>query len=188
MKVLLIDNFDSFVFNLAQYLGSLGADPVVVRNDADTGSLMALRPDALVVSPGPGRPEDAGCSIDAIRRFAGRVPVLGVCLGHQAAAVAFGGTVGPAPSLVHGKTSRIHHKGGDLFDGLPNPFPATRYHSLVVDADLLPPEMEVTAWTPEGTVMGIRHRTEEVHGVQFHPESILTASGMDLLRNFLRKT
>jgi anthranilate synthase/aminodeoxychorismate synthase-like glutamine amidotransferase len=185
-RVLVIDNYDSFVYNLVQYLGELGAEPVVVRHDErPLDDVVALAPDAVLVSPGPGRPEDAGLSNDVIRRFAGEVPVLGVCLGHQCLGQVYGGEVVRAPSIMHGKTSLIHHAGTGVFAGLPDPFEATRYHSLVVEPSSVPPELEVTAWTDDGVVMGLRHRTLGVEGVQFHPESILTTSGHDLLANFL---
>jgi anthranilate synthase/aminodeoxychorismate synthase-like glutamine amidotransferase len=187
-RVLVIDNYDSFVYNLVQYLGELGAEPLVHRHDELTlAEIEALDPDAVLVSPGPGRPEDAGLSNDVIRHFAGRRPVLGVCLGHQCIGQVFGGEVVRAPEIMHGKTSLIHHTGVGVFAGLPSPLEATRYHSLVVDRRSLPPELEVTAWTDAGLVMGLRHSRHEipVEGVQFHPESILTASGHDLLRNFL---
>jgi para-aminobenzoate synthetase component 2 len=185
LRVLLIDNFDSFVFNLAQYLGALGVDPIVVRNDASIESLEQLRPDAVVISPGPGHPRDAGCCVEAIHAFAGRVPLLGVCLGHQAIGLAFEGEVVRAERLMHGKTSEIHHNSTGVFAGLPSPFTATRYHSLVIRPESLPPDLEVTARTSDGVIMGVRHRTHPLEGVQFHPESIMTAPGMDLLRNFL---
>ena len=185
-RVLVIDNYDSFVYNLVQYLGELGADPVVRRHDEETlDALVALDPDAVLVSPGPGRPEDAGLSNDVIRHFAGRRPVLGVCLGHQCLGQVYGGRIVRAPEIMHGKTSLIHHDGRGVFAGLPDPFEATRYHSLVVAPDSVPDALEVTAWTDDGTIMGLRHRTLRVEGVQFHPESVLTASGHDLLRNFL---
>jgi anthranilate synthase/aminodeoxychorismate synthase-like glutamine amidotransferase len=185
-RVLVIDNYDSFVYNLVQYLGELGADPVVRRHDeVPLDDLVALDPAAVLISPGPGRPEDAGLSNDVIRHFAGRRPVLGVCLGHQCIGQIYGGAVVRAPEIMHGKTSFIRHDGTGVFAGLPDPFEATRYHSLVVDRASVPPELEVTAWTADGVVMGLRHRTLAVEGVQFHPESVLTASGHDLLRNFL---
>ncbi len=185
-RVLVIDNYDSFVYNLVQYLGELGAEPLVHRHDELTlDEIAALDPDAVLISPGPGRPEDAGLSNDVIRRFAGVRPILGVCLGHQCIGQVYGGEVVRAPAVMHGKTSLIHHTGAGVFAGLPDPFEATRYHSLVVDPASVPPELEVTAWTDDGVVMGLRHRTLPVEGVQFHPESILTASGHDLLRNFL---
>jgi len=188
-RVLVIDNYDSFVYNLVQYLGELGADPIVYRNDAlAVAEAMALEPDAILLSPGPGRPEDAGISCAVIAEAAGRVPVLGVCLGHQAIGQVYGARIVSAPELMHGKTSWIHHDGEGVFRGVPDPLEATRYHSLVVDRDTVPPELEVTAEAPDGTVMGLRHRTLRVEGVQFHPESILTTSGHDLLRNFLAQT
>ncbi len=185
MRVLLIDNYDSFVYNLAQYLGACGADPVVMRNDAGLDDLEEAVPQALVVSPGPGRPEAAGCSVEAIRHFAGRIPILGVCLGHQAIGVAFGGAVVRAGRVMHGKTSEVFHQGAGIFAGLPSPLEATRYHSLVIAPDALPAELEVTAQTSDGVIMGVRHRRHAVEGVQFHPESALTASGMGMIRNFL---
>jgi anthranilate synthase/aminodeoxychorismate synthase-like glutamine amidotransferase len=188
MRVLLIDNFDSFVFNLAQYLGSLGAEPVVVRNDAAVDDLVALDPDAVVISPGPGHPRDAGCCVDAIHAFGGRVPLLGVCLGHQAIGLAYGGEVVRAEALMHGKTSEISHNNSGVFEGLPNPFPATRYHSLVVQPESLPASLELTAWTADGVIMGVRHTELPTQGVQFHPESIMTPAGMALLSNFLSES
>ena len=185
MKVLLIDNYDSFTFNIAQYLGELGNGPVVRRNDEITiGEIEALGPERIVVSPGPGRPEDAGISVDAIREFGDRVPVLGVCLGHQAIGYAFGGSVVRAPVLMHGKTSSVHHDGRGVFAGVAQPFVAGRYHSLVV-AEPMPAALEVSARTDEGVVMGLRHRDRPIHGVQFHPESVLTGEGRKILRNFL---
>jgi len=185
-RILVLDNYDSFVYNLVQELGELGAAPVVFRNDAiDLEGIRAERPDALLISPGPGRPEDGGVSLDAIRALAGEYPILGVCLGHQCIGQVFGGTVVAAPHLMHGKTSEIHHDGQGLFRGLPNPFVATRYHSLVVDPDSLPDELMVTATSTDGVIMGLRHRELPVEGVQFHPESVLTVSGPDLLGNFL---
>ncbi len=187
-RILLVDNYDSFTFNLAQELGELGADVRVVRNDAITAEdVLVDLPDGVVISPGPGDPSDAGVSTAVIASVAGLRPVLGVCLGHQCLGELYGGRVVRAPELVHGKTSPIHHEGEGVFAGLPNPFPATRYHSLVVDRDSVPDVLEVTAWTAEGLVMGLRHRTLDVEGVQFHPESILTTDGMDLLANFLRR-
>jgi anthranilate synthase/aminodeoxychorismate synthase-like glutamine amidotransferase len=183
--VLLIDNYDSFTFNLAQYLGELGAPPLVRRNDAiSLDDIAELRPDRIVISPGPGRPEDAGISVGLIRRFGERVPVLGVCLGHQSIGIAFGGEVVRAPQLMHGKLSAVQHDGRGVFRGVAQPFTAGRYHSLVV-ADPLPEALEVAARTDDGTIMGVRHRTFPVHGVQFHPESVLTGEGRHLLRNFL---
>ena len=185
-RVLVVDNYDSFVYNLVQYLGELGAEPLVYRNDAlSVDEAEALSPDAVLVSPGPGRPEDAGISSELVRRLGGRVPVLGVCLGHQCIGEVYGGRVVRAPSLMHGKTSMVHHKGQGVLAGLPSPFEATRYHSLVVDPESLPAELELTAWTDDGVVMGVRHTELAVEGVQFHPESILTAVGHELLGNFL---
>ena len=188
-RVLVVDNYDSFVYNLVQYLGELGAEPVVHRSDAFTlDDVEALAPDAVLISPGPGRPEDAGLSNEVITTFAGRVPILGVCLGHQCLGQIYGGDVVGAPAIMHGKTSEIHHEGGGVFAGLPSPLEATRYHSLVVDADSVPDVLEVTARTEDGVVMGLRHRELDVEGVQFHPESILTEHGHDLLRTFLART
>ncbi|HET6951183.1 MAG TPA: aminodeoxychorismate/anthranilate synthase component II [Acidimicrobiales bacterium] len=185
-RVLVIDNYDSFVYNLVQYLGELGAEPLVHRHDElGLDEIVALDPDAVLISPGPGRPEDAGLSNQVIQRFAGHRPVLGVCLGHQCIGQVYGGDVVRAPEIMHGKTSLIHHDGAGVFAGLPRPFEATRYHSLVVERSSVPPDLEVTAWTDDGTVMGLRHRTLAVEGVQFHPESILTGCGHDLLHNFL---
>jgi anthranilate synthase component 2 len=185
MTVLLIDNYDSFTFNLAQYLGELGQGPIVRRNNELTiGDIEAMRPERIVISPGPGRPEDAGISVDAIRRFGERVPVLGVCLGHQAIGYAFGGEVVRAPALMHGKTSSIQHDGRGVFSGVAQPFVAGRYHSLVV-ANPPPDSLEISARTDEGVIMGLRHRDWPVHGVQFHPESVLTGEGRKILRNFL---
>jgi anthranilate synthase/aminodeoxychorismate synthase-like glutamine amidotransferase len=186
-RVLVIDNYDSFVYNLVQYLGELGAEPVVYRHDAaGIDALIALEPDAVLVSPGPGRPEDAGVSNEAIRTFGERgVPVLGVCLGHQCIGQVFGGDVVRAPKVMHGKTSEIRHSGVGVLAGLPSPFTATRYHSLVVDRDSVPDVLEITAESEDGLVMALRHRELPIEGVQFHPESILTESGHDLLRNFL---
>ena len=187
MRVLLLDNYDSFTYNLYQYLGELGATTRVVRNDELTAEeALGLRPERIVISPGPGTPDQAGITLELIRRAAGRVPLLGVCLGHQALGQAFGGRVVRAPTLMHGKTSPIHHDGRTVFAGLPDPFTATRYHSLIVDRDSVPECLEVSAWTVGGIVMGLRHRTLPLEGVQFHPESILTTSGKDLLRNFLQ--
>ena len=185
-RVLVIDNYDSFVYNLVQYLGELGAEPIVRRHDAvTTDEAAALEPDAVLVSPGPGRPEDAGVSTSIIRWAAGHIPVLGVCLGHQCIGAAWGGNVIRAPEVMHGKTSQIHHEGAGVFAGLPSPFEATRYHSLLVERSSLPEELEVTASTDDGLIMGFRHREHPVHGVQFHPESILTVAGKDLLAGFL---
>jgi anthranilate synthase/aminodeoxychorismate synthase-like glutamine amidotransferase len=185
-RVLVIDNYDSFVYNLVQELGELGADPVVHRNDAiDVTGIRAAAPDLILISPGPGRPEDAGVSMAVIEELAGVIPILGVCLGHQAIGQVFGGEVVQAPSLMHGKTSAIHHDGRGVFVGLPDPFTATRYHSLVVEPTTVPAELEVTAQTADGVIMGLRHRTLAVEGVQFHPESLLTPEGRSLLANFL---
>ena len=189
MSVLLVDNYDSFTYNLYQYLGELGAEVRVVRNDElSAEAAMALSPARIVISPGPGTPDQAGITLDVIRRAAGLIPVLGVCLGHQALGQAFGGEVRRAPKLMHGKTSQIHHDGKGLFAGLPDPFTATRYHSLVVERDSVPESLEITAWTDDGIVMGLRHREHALEGVQFHPESILTSSGKQLLGNFLHRT
>jgi anthranilate synthase/aminodeoxychorismate synthase-like glutamine amidotransferase len=186
-RVVVIDNYDSFVYNLVQYLGELGAEPIVHRHDAvDLETLAGLEPDAVLVSPGPGRPEDAGVSNDAIRAFGERgVPVLGVCLGHQCIGQVFGAAVVRAPHVMHGKTSEITHDGGGVFAGISSPFTATRYHSLVVDRETVPEVLEITAESEDGLVMGLRHRELSIEGVQFHPESILTESGHDLLRNWL---
>ena len=187
--LLMIDNYDSFTYNIVQYFGQLGEEVRVFRNDRITlDEIEALRPERLVISPGPCSPEEAGISVAAIRHFAGRLPILGVCLGHQAMGAAFGGNVVRSVSLMHGKTSPIHHDGKELFKGLPNPFQATRYHSLVVDRPTLPHCLEVTAWVDNGEIMGMRHRELPLWGVQFHPESILTEGGMDILRNFLDMT
>ncbi|HEX3111739.1 MAG TPA: aminodeoxychorismate/anthranilate synthase component II [Candidatus Eisenbacteria bacterium] len=184
--ILMIDNYDSFTWNLVQYLGELGDTPVVKRNDTITpDEIAALKPRAIVISPGPGRPDDAGVSKDVIRRFSGAIPILGVCLGHQCIGEVFGGRVVQAERLVHGKTSAIIHTGRGLFLDVDNPFQATRYHSLIVAREGLPDTLQVMAWTPENEIMAIRHREHETWGVQFHPESILTTSGKDILRNFL---
>lgn len=184
--LLLIDNYDSFTYNLAQYFGELGARVRVIRNDAITlEEIDSLKPSQIVISPGPGAPHEAGISEDVIRRFGPRIPTLGVCLGHQAIGEVYGGKVIRAPRLMHGKVSPIYHYGEGLFVGVPSPFEATRYHSLIV-AEPLPAELEMTAFTSEGEVMGLRHKTYPIFGVQFHPESILTTAGKELLRNFLR--
>jgi anthranilate synthase/aminodeoxychorismate synthase-like glutamine amidotransferase len=184
--IVMIDNYDSFTFNLVQYLAEMGERLVVFRNDEVTvEDIVNLRPDKIVISPGPGRPEDAGISVELIKEVSGKIPVLGVCLGHQAIGQAFGGRVVHAGVLVHGKTSRIHHDGRTIFNGLPNPFIATRYHSLVVERATLPSCLEVSAETEDKLIMAIRHRELPVEGVQFHPESILTSEGKALLRNFI---
>jgi anthranilate synthase/aminodeoxychorismate synthase-like glutamine amidotransferase len=187
MKLLVIDNYDSFTYNLVQYLGELGAGVDVVRNDVETvDALLAREPEALVVSPGPGRPADAGVSIEAVRRFGeAGVPVLGVCLGHQAIGEAFGGRIVRARTIMHGKVSRISHDGRGVFTGLSQPFEATRYHSLVIDPESVPAALEVSARTEDGEIMGVRHRELPIAGIQFHPESILTREGKTLLANFL---
>ena len=184
--LLMIDNYDSFTYNLVQYFGELGEDVRVFRNDAITpDEIAALKPDHIVISPGPCSPNEAGISVATIKRFAGKVPLLGVCLGHQSIGAAFGGEIVHASKPMHGKTSLVHHLGKGVFAGLPNPFTATRYHSLAIRRDTLPDCLEVTAWTDDGEIMGVRHRTFAVEGVQFHPESILTEHGHDLLKNFL---
>jgi anthranilate synthase/aminodeoxychorismate synthase-like glutamine amidotransferase len=185
--LLVIDNYDSFTYNLVQYFGELGEDVLVYRNDTiSPEEIAALRPDRIVISPGPCTPNEAGISVETIRRFGGKVPLLGVCLGHQSLAVAYGGEVIRAPRLMHGKTSQIKHDGKTIFRSLPNPFEATRYHSLIVNRANLPDCFEISAETAEGEIMGLRHKTLGAEGVQFHPESILTAAGKDLLRNFLK--
>ena len=184
--ILLIDNYDSFTYNLYQYLCELGAEVTVRRNDAlSLDEAEAMAPEGIVVSPGPCTPREAGISNEIVRRLGPRIPTLGVCLGHQCVGYAFGGTVGPAGEIMHGKTSLVHHDGRSLFKGLPNPFEAIRYHSLAVYRENLPESLEVTAWTENGLVMGLRHKEHPVEGVQFHPESIMTRVGHDLLRNFL---
>ena len=185
--ILMIDNYDSFTWNLVQYLEEMEAVVEVVRNDRIAVEEIETRaPEAIVISPGPGTPDGAGVTLEVIRRFSGRRPILGVCLGHQAIGQAFGGRIVGAPTLMHGKTSPIRHDGATLFEGLPNPFDATRYHSLVVDPGQIPADLEVSATTPDGVIMGLRHRRHRTEGVQFHPESILTTTGKDLMRNFLR--
>src|SRR5450631_1671558 len=184
--LLMIDNYDSFTYNIVQYFGQLGQDVRVYRNDKiSLEEIAELRPERLVISPGPCSPEEAGISVAAIRHFAGKIPILGVCLGHQAIGAAYGGNVVRSVSLMHGKTSPIHHDGKELFNGLANPFQATRYHSLIVDRPTLPDCLEVTAWVDNSEIMGLRHKELPLWGVQFHPESILTEGGMELLRNFL---
>jgi anthranilate synthase component 2 len=184
----MIDNYDSFTYNLVQYLGELGEDVRVYRNDQITlDEVQALAPDAIVISPGPCTPNEAGISVPLIKRFAGKVPILGVCLGHQSVGQAFGGRIVHAGSVMHGKTSHIRHEGKGVFADLPNPLTATRYHSLVIERASLPECLEVTAWSDDGEIMGVRHCDLAVEGVQFHPESILTEAGHELLRNFLRQ-
>jgi len=192
--ILVIDNYDSFTYNLVQYFGELAADfPVandiqIVRNDKMTvDEIKTLNPDAIVISPGPGRPEDAGISLNAIAQFGQKLPILGVCLGHQSIGQVFGGKIVSAPELMHGKTSQVSHQGIGIFQGLENPFTATRYHSLVIERETCPEVLEITAWVEDGTIMGVRHRNyPHIQGVQFHPESVLTSLGKELLRNFLR--
>jgi len=184
--IVVIDNYDSFTYNLVQYLGELGGEPHVVRNDSvDVAAVAALKPQRIVISPGPGTPDQAGISMDVIRRLGEHTPILGVCLGHQAIGQAFGGTVARAKAQMHGKTSEIRHDGRGVFAGLSNPFTATRYHSLVILPHTVPSELEVTAWAEDGEIMGVRHRSLPIEGVQFHPESILTLEGKRLLGNFL---
>jgi len=184
--LLMIDNYDSFTYNLVQYFGELGADIHVYRNDKiSIDDIEGLNPARIVISPGPCTPKEAGVSVNVIRHFAGKLPLLGVCLGHQSLAYAFGGEIIRADRLMHGKTSMINHDGQTIFDGLPNPFEATRYHSLIVNRETLPGDFEISALTDEGEIMGLRHLPTGAEGVQFHPESILTKAGMDLLRNFL---
>lgn len=193
--ILVIDNYDSFTYNLVQYLGELGQqfsiaqEIQVYRNDQITlERIRQIKPDGIVISPGPGRPEDSGVSIELIEKLGANVPILGVCLGHQSIGQVFGGTITAAPELMHGKTSQVHHTGVGVFQGLENPFTATRYHSLIVDRATCPDELEITAWVDDGTIMGLRHRNyPHIQGVQFHPESILTHAGKSLLSNFLRE-
>ena len=185
--ILVIDNYDSFTYNLVQYLGELGAELTVRRNDQMTVTeIESLAPERIVISPGPKTPSEAGICLDVIKTFSGRVPILGVCLGHQAIGQAFGGKVIRAPEIMHGKTSLVSHDGKTIFSGLPSPFSATRYHSLIVERESLPACLEISATAPDGLIMGLRHRTMKVEGVQFHPESILTEVGKDLLANFLK--
>ncbi|AMV09460.1 aminodeoxychorismate/anthranilate synthase component II [Geobacillus sp. G4] len=184
--IVMIDNYDSFTYNLVQYLGVLGEELIVKRNDEITvAEIERLRPDFIMISPGPCTPNEAGVSLEVIDRFAGQIPIFGVCLGHQAIAQAFGGRVVRAPRLMHGKTSSVYHDGETIFCGVPNPFTATRYHSLIVEKETLPDCFVVSAWTKEDEVMAIRHKTLPVEGVQFHPESIMTSHGMQLLKNFI---
>jgi anthranilate synthase/aminodeoxychorismate synthase-like glutamine amidotransferase len=185
--ILMIDNYDSFTYNLVHYLGELGEKVLVYRNDKVTlEEVGKLNPDMVVISPGPCTPKEAGVSVDLIKEFAGRIPILGVCLGHQAIGYAFGGNIVRAGRLLHGKTSQIYHDGKGIYEGVPTPFEATRYHSLLVEGSSLPEELEVTAWTDQEEIMGIRHKEHLIEGVQFHPESILTKRGKDLLKNFIR--
>ena len=187
-RILVLDNYDSFTYNLVQYLGELGAEPVVVRNDSmSVTELLALKPDAVLLSPGPGRPENSGVLCEAITAFAGVVPVLGVCLGHQAIGHVYGAQVVSAPELLHGKTSEVHHTGEGIFAGSPSPITATRYHSLIIERESLPAELVVTAHTQDGMIMGVRHRTLDVEGVHSHPDSILSTRGHDLLKVFVEK-
>lgn len=187
--ILVIDNYDSFTYNLVQYLGELGEEVKVFRNDEiDISGIETLAPDHILISPGPCTPNEAGISLDVIDRFKGSIPIFGVCLGHQAIGQAFGGEVVRAERLMHGKTSPIHHLGTSVFEGLPIPFTATRYHSLLVEKETLPDCLEITAWTEEGEIMGLRHKEYAVEGVQFHPESIITDHGHQMLRNFLKRT
>jgi anthranilate synthase/aminodeoxychorismate synthase-like glutamine amidotransferase len=185
-RILIIDNYDSFTYNLVQYFGMLGCEVVVRRNDeASIAEIQALNPEGICISPGPGRPEEAGISNEVVCRLGPKTPILGVCLGHQCIGAVFGGEVVAASNLMHGKTSPVRHENTGVFAGLPNPFEATRYHSLIVRRETLPPCLEITAETAEGEVMGLKHREYPVHGVQFHPESVLTTEGMALLRNFV---
>ena len=187
-SVLVVDNYDSFTFNLVQYLGELGAECEVIRNDArSVDEIEAALPERILLSPGPCTPDDAGICLEVIRRLAGKVPILGVCLGHQSIGQAFGGKVVRAGRLMHGRTSPILHEGKGVFAGLPSPFEATRYHSLLVERASLPDCLEITAWTAEGEIMGLRHKERDVEGVQFHPESVLTPHGKDLLANWVRR-
>jgi anthranilate synthase component 2 len=184
--LLMIDNYDSFTFNLVQYFGELGEEVRVFRNDEiDVAGIAALAPARIVISPGPCTPNEAGVSVPLVKAFSGKIPILGVCLGHQAIGQAFGGRIIHARTLMHGKVSRIHHEGKGVFAGLPSPYNATRYHSLAIERPSCPAELEITAWTEDGEIMGVKHRTLAVEGVQFHPESILTEHGHALLRNFL---
>lgn len=187
IMILVIDNYDSFTYNLVQYLGELGEEPEVRRNDRiSIEEIARLHPERIVISPGPKTPTEAGVCLEVIQKLSGRAPILGVCLGHQAIGQAFGGKVIRAPQIMHGKTSPIAHDGKTVFDGLPNPFPATRYHSLIVERATLPACLEISATSPDGLIMGLRHRKMKVEGVQFHPESILTGAGKQLLANFLK--
>jgi anthranilate synthase component 2 len=193
VKVVMVDNYDSFTYNLVQYFGELGADVTVVRNDQVTvEDIEKLAPDKLVISPGPCTPKEAGVSVEAILKFAGKIPILGVCLGHQSIGYAFGGNIVHAKSIMHGKTSLVYHQDQGVFKGLNNPFTATRYHSLVIEQQSVPDCLEITAWTQDAAgkldeIMGVRHKQLDIEGVQFHPESILTEHGHDMLRNFLER-
>lgn len=185
-RVLVIDNYDSFTYNLVQYLGELGAEPLVFRNDAiDIPGIVDLDPQRILISPGPGTPDQAGISLDVVQRLGGKIPILGVCLGHQAIGQALGGKIGRAPHLMHGKTSLVYHSGQSVLAGIANPFEATRYHSLIVERESIPDCLTVTAWTEDGTIMAVRHREFEIDGVQFHPESVMTRPGKKILKNFL---
>jgi anthranilate synthase/aminodeoxychorismate synthase-like glutamine amidotransferase len=185
--ILVIDNYDSFTYNLVQYLGEMGAEMVIFRNDAITlAEIETMRPEKIVISPGPCTPKAAGISVDLIKTFGAQIPILGVCLGHQSIGEAYGGEVVRAERLMHGKTSMIHHDGKTIYQGLPDPFEATRYHSLVIRKETIPDCLKISSWTDTGEIMGVRHQSHPVEGVQFHPESILTKAGKDLLRNFLR--
>ena len=185
--LLLVDNYDSFTYNLFQYLSELGGEVVVVRNDEITvAEIEKMKPERIVISPGPSTPKNAGISNEVIRHFGSKLPLLGVCLGHQCIGYTYGGIVGGAKQIMHGKSSKIHHTGQGVFAGLPNPFSAIRYHSLAVKRDGLPDCLEVTAWTEDGEIMGMRHKTNQVEGIQFHPESFMTEHGKDILKNFLK--
>jgi anthranilate synthase/aminodeoxychorismate synthase-like glutamine amidotransferase len=185
--ILIIDNYDSFTYNLVQYLGELGAEMLIRRNDKITaGEIRSLKPSKMLISPGPGRPKDAGISEEAIKAFGNDTPILGVCLGHQAIGEVYGGRIVGARELMHGKTSQIHHDGSAIFGGIPDPFEATRYHSLIVERESLPDSLKITAWTKEGEIMALQHKEYPVYGVQFHPESILTSEGKRILGNFLK--
>ncbi|MCE5252184.1 aminodeoxychorismate/anthranilate synthase component II [bacterium] len=184
--ILMIDNYDSFTYNLVQYMGELGADMKIFRNDRiSIETIKKMKPEKLVISPGPCTPTEAGISVESVNVFSGSIPILGVCLGHQSIGQAFGGNIIRAPKLLHGKTSAIHHDGRTIFEGLSNPFTATRYHSLVIERESLPECLEISAWTEDGVIMGVRHREHQTEGVQFHPESILTVEGKRILENFL---
>jgi anthranilate synthase/aminodeoxychorismate synthase-like glutamine amidotransferase len=184
--IVVLDNYDSFTYNLVQYVGEMGVEQVVVRNDKITvDEISEMKPDAIIISPGPCTPSEAGISVESVRSLFRQIPILGVCLGHQAIGEAFGGSIVKAPAIVHGKTSQIHHNGKGIFTGIPSPFPATRYHSLIVERSSLPDSLEITAWTDDGIIMGLQHKDAPTFGVQFHPESIATQHGKTILRNFL---